>query len=237
MGPEHRPCTENFLVPLQGCPYFLFSSVPSLLPRQPAWTYLESEDSVSEMAELDAGIDFLTARGGFMNPAVVLRVRAEGNGFRQLAASVHPAPGRPAVLIATVDPEIREGLANLLEITSVNAIWVSSVEDVKALVARERIVACLCGFWLQDGTYREVVQHLRRERINVPAIIVSAPACPQEYRDILAAMNLGALDFLPYPYQLSDFERMLGSVIAANSRWKHEQSSGNGHDLRERGAA
>ena len=141
------------------------------------------------------------------------------------------------MLIATIDTEIREALADLLEMASINAIWVGSVEDVKALVARERIVACLCGFWLQDGTYREVIRHLWRERIDVPAVIVSAPSCPQEYRDYLAAMNLGALDFLSYPYQKRDFERMLESAMAGHSHIKRRQDSTNGHDFRERGAA
>jgi DNA-binding NtrC family response regulator len=141
------------------------------------------------------------------------------------------------VLIATIDTEIRQALADLLEIASINAIWVGSVEDVKTLVARERIAACLCGFWLQDGTYREVIRHLRRERIDIPAIIVSAPACPQEYRDYLAAMNLGALDFLSYPYQKPDFERMLESAIAGHSCSIPRQNFENDHDFRERGAA
>jgi DNA-binding NtrC family response regulator len=141
------------------------------------------------------------------------------------------------VLIATIDTAIREALADLLEIASINAIWVGSVEDVKTLIARKGIVACLCGFWLQDGTYREVIRHLRRERLDIPAIIVSAPSCPEEYRDYLAAMNLGALDFLSYPYQKSEFERMLESAIAAHSRSGRQEVPDNGFDFRERGAA
>jgi DNA-binding NtrC family response regulator len=172
-----------------------------------------------------------------MNPAVVLRERAGNNSIRKSATNIPQTPGRPTVLVATVDPEIREGLIDLLEMASINAIWVGSVEDVKTLAAKERIVACLCGFWLQDGTYREVIRHLRRERMDIPAIIVSTPACPQEYGNYLAAMNLGALDFLCYPYQQSDFERMLESAIAAHSRSARQKAPANDCDFRERGAA
>jgi DNA-binding NtrC family response regulator len=172
-----------------------------------------------------------------MNPAVVLKERVESNFMRKSVAGIHRTPGRPTVLIATIDTEIREALADLLEMACLNAIWVRSVEDVKTLVARGGIAACLCGFWLQDGTYREVIRHLRRERMDIPAIIVSAPSCPQEYRDYLAAMNLGALDFLCYPYQKSDFERMLESAITAHSRSIRPQDSENDFDFRERGAA
>jgi DNA-binding NtrC family response regulator len=172
-----------------------------------------------------------------MNPAVELRERVERYFTRKSVTSTKRTPGRPTVLIATIDTEIRESLADLLEIASINTIWVGRVEDVKTLVARERIAACLCGFWLQDGTYREVIRHLRRERLDIPAIIVSAPACPQEFRDNLAAMNLGALDFLSYPYQKSDLERMLNSAFAAHSSSTLQQDSENDLDFRERGAA
>ena len=172
-----------------------------------------------------------------MNPAAVLRERVESNFIRKSAARFRGIPGRPLVLIATIDPEIQEGLAELLEVASVDAIWVGSVGDFKTLIARERIVACLCGFWLQDGTYREVIRHLRRERLEVPAIIVSAPNCPPKYRDYLAAMNLGALDFLSFPYQQSDFERMLESAIVRHSCSERPQVSGNEDDLRHRGSA
>jgi DNA-binding NtrC family response regulator len=172
-----------------------------------------------------------------MNPAIVLTGQVTNNLTRKSASNLRPSPNRPTVLIATVDPEIQDGLAGLLEAACINAIWVGSVEDLKIVVAKERIVACLCGFWLQDGTYREVIRHLRRERLDIPAIIVSAPACPHEYRDYLAAMNLGVLDFLCHPYQQSDFERMLESAISANSRSMSPQIPEKDQDYRERGAA
>jgi FixJ family two-component response regulator len=85
--------------------------------------------------------------------------------------------------------------------------------------------------------YMEVIRHLRRERLDIPTIIVSAPAYPNKYRDYIAAINLGAIDFLCYPYQQSDFERILDSAIAAHSRSTHPRVSESEYDLDERGAA
>ena len=118
------------------------------------------------------------------------------------------------VLVATSDPAIRSGLSDLFSGFPVNAIWSAGVEAAKSKLAKERIAACFCGFWLQDGTYRELVRHIRRERAEIPVIIVSAPACPDEYRDYLAAMNIGALDFLCHPYRKSELERMLSMSLA-----------------------
>ena len=172
-----------------------------------------------------------------MSPTAVLKERASGSFRRKSITAIQRTPGRPTVLIATIDPEIQESLAQLLERTSINAIWVGSVEDVKTVIAKENVAACLCGFWLQDGTYREVIRHIRRERMEIPAVIVSSPTCPQEFRDYLAAMNLGALHFLCYPYQRSDFDKILAPAMAAHARTVPSRNSGDDLDLRERGAA
>ena len=100
---------------------------------------------------------------------------------------------------------------------SFNTIWAQGVEVAKRLLAQERISACLCGLWLQDGTYREIVRHIRRGKTELPVIIVSAPSCPSEYRDYLSALNIGALDFLDYPYQKSKLERMLWLAMGDGS--------------------
>jgi DNA-binding NtrC family response regulator len=89
-------------------------------------------------------------------------------------------------------------------------MWVKGVEAAKSMLRKERVVACLCGFWLQDGTYRELVRYIRREKMELPVILVSEPDCPREYRDYLAAINIGTLDFLCHPYRKSDLEGMLG---------------------------
>lgn len=135
---------------------------------------------------------------------------------------------RPTILVATTDQEIRNGLAEVLEEFSLDAIWLQGVEAAKNLLAKQRVSACLCGFWLQDGTYRELVRHIRRERAEIPIIIVSAPACPDQYRDYLAGINV---DFLSHPYRKSDLERMLKSAIGRNRQSTRQQSSAISSDL------
>jgi DNA-binding NtrC family response regulator len=144
-----------------------------------------------------------------MNPAVTLKERVEGILSSRSKTHLLEPLENPTVLVATTDPAIRAGLTELLQGFSVNTIWLQGVEAAKKILARQKVTACLCGFWLQDGTYRELVRHIRRERIEIPVIIASAPAWPNEYREYLGAMNFGALDFLCFPYQKKDLERML----------------------------
>jgi two-component system, OmpR family, response regulator QseB len=166
-----------------------------------------------------------------MNTPVPLTDRPERIPAQRSEIDVEQISSRPMVLVATIDPEIRIGLTELFQGFSLDAIWLRGVEAAKNALSKEKIAACLCGFWLQDGTYRELVRHIRRQRMDMPVIIVSAPACPQEYGEYLTAMNLGALDFLCHPYQKSELERMLWLATGEKGRSMNQQTSMLGPDL------
>jgi DNA-binding NtrC family response regulator len=175
--------------------------------------------------------------GVYMNPVLVLNERTENISRHKVTQTDYRSYESQTVLIATIDQDIRTALAELLENVEIKAIWVSSVKEVKAHISKQQISACFCDLWLQDGTYREIIRHLRRERIDIPTIIVSAPTCPQEFRDYLAAMNLGALDVLSYPYEQSDFERILEFAIPSRSTSDRQQAMEEASSLEVRGAA
>jgi DNA-binding NtrC family response regulator len=118
-----------------------------------------------------------------------------------------------SVLIAAVDPDIRREMLELLENYPVNVLWAKGVEEVRGMLSRERIAACFCGFWLVDGTFRDVVRHLRSQPVEIPAIIVCAPECPHEYTDYLAALKIRAFDFICHPYRKSDVNKILLPAI------------------------
>jgi len=117
------------------------------------------------------------------------------------------------VLIATNDPEIHRNMSDLLAPFSVKTVWAKGMQEVKYALAHEKISVCFCDFWLLDGTYRDVVRHLRLRRAEIPAVIVCAPSCPHDYRDYLAALNLSAFEFICHPYQKSDIDRILNSAV------------------------
>jgi DNA-binding NtrC family response regulator len=122
------------------------------------------------------------------------------------------------VLVATNDPEIQRDMCELLEPFPVKILWARGVEEVKKALSRENVSLCLCGFWLLDGTYRDVVRYLRLQRAEVPAVIVCSPSCPNDYRDYLAALNISAFDFICHPYRMSDMERILRSAAGVPLR-------------------
>jgi DNA-binding NtrC family response regulator len=112
-----------------------------------------------------------------------------------------------------VDPDIRASMSVLLKNYNVKAVSVTGLEELRLVLARENVSACFCGFWLVDGTYRDVVRQLRRQPVEIPVIVVCAPECSQEYRDYLAALNMRAFDYICHPYRKADLERILHSAI------------------------
>jgi DNA-binding NtrC family response regulator len=122
------------------------------------------------------------------------------------------------VLLATNDPEIHGNMSELLAPFSVKTVWAKGVEEVKYVLGREKVSVCFCGFWLLDGTYRDVLRHLRLQRAEIPVVIVCAPSCPHDYREYLAALNISAFDFICHPYRKSDVERVLNSAMNAPLR-------------------
>jgi hypothetical protein len=140
------------------------------------------------------------------NPSRVLHFDSDG--------SFQPVAAPPAVLVATVDPIIQASMKDLLQMYPLQTLWAKNVSEVRALVAKENIAVCFCAFWLVDGTYRDVVRLLKRQPVEIPAIIVCEPACPNEYRDYLASLSIRAFDFICYPYRKTDLQRILQATFS-----------------------
>jgi DNA-binding NtrC family response regulator len=140
------------------------------------------------------------------NPATILH-RESATQFQRVAS-------QPIVLVATVDPVIRDSMRDLLQMYPLRTFWAKGVGEVRALLAKENVAACFCGFWLVDGTYRDVVRLLKRRPVEIPAVIVCEPACSNEYRDYLAALNIRAFDFICHPYRKTDLDRILQATLS-----------------------
>lgn len=119
----------------------------------------------------------------------------------------------PTVVIASNDPEVRRSLSQILTDCGLAVEFVAGFTETREFFSRENIAACLCGFALEDGTYRDVVKFYRHQSPEVPVIIASTPECCNEYDEYLASMNVGAFDFLCYPYQRTEVQRILRIAI------------------------
>jgi DNA-binding NtrC family response regulator len=149
----------------------------------------------------------------------------EASKFQIPSSRAHEIPDAPTVLVAALDWQVRSGLSAVLGSFTINTEWVSSVAEATRILEANDVSACLCGYWLEDGTFKDLARHIRRSTAKIPMIAVSAPACRNEYRDYLAAMNIGAFEFLCHPYQKSDLDRVLRQAVTAHARqnWQRRQ--------------
>jgi|GEM_PF-1313679 len=129
-----------------------------------------------------------------------------------------PESESPLILVATADSSLRESLKEVPLGELARVEYVSGARQAIERLQTGCVAACLCGFRLEDGTFREVVKEAKRQEIEVPIIIVSTPHCPNEYREYLAAMNAGAFDFLCHPYQKREVHRILDLAFASRRR-------------------
>ncbi|HEY6905721.1 MAG TPA: hypothetical protein VI216_15555 [Candidatus Acidoferrales bacterium] len=157
------------------------------------------------------------------------------SGVRDLSTSITigSTGAEATILLATVDPDVRASMSGLLDSYKVKAVSVTTLEELRLALTRETISACFCGFWLVDGTYRDVVRQLRRQPTEIPVIVVCAPGCSEEYRDYLAALNIRAFDYICYPYRKADLERILHSTVSVRrvsmaSKDAHPKTIGSG---------
>ena len=145
-------------------------------------------------------------------------------GTESVLSRLHVAPRVPVpkapstVVIVTNDLKMRTVLAETLIGRGTEIQCVDGVRAAHELFVGAEVTACLCGFGLEDGTYKELVKLARRQSPEIPVIIVSTPSCSSEYSEYLAAMNAGAFDFLCYPYQTREVERILRLAMSFSSR-------------------
>ena len=88
-----------------------------------------------------------------------------GSWFEPAASSRPPAlartnfPTRPR-LVAALDWQVRSGLSAVLPSFAINAEWVASIAEAAKVLAAKDVSACLCGYWLEDGTFKDLARHI-----------------------------------------------------------------------------
>src|SRR5580658_3307777 len=121
------------------------------------------------------------------------------NAFR---ADPFSDPARPlTVVVVSSDPAIRRAMAEALQMCCLKPVLADGLAELRSMPLEDRVVACLCGFSVADGTIREIAGHLKNQPVGIPMIIVSAPEPVSEYGEFLDSLRVGAFDFICQPYR------------------------------------
>lgn len=119
-------------------------------------------------------------------------------GTQVLVVSTHPQHCKPLVLA-------------LDKLNVKTAVAFSAAQAIEILTTSDIPVVCTCAE-LPDGDYRLLLKAIRRGG-GKSRLLVMTPKddCP----DYLDAMRRGVYDFLLFPFQSSEVERIIGNALHA----------------------
>lgn len=142
---------------------------------------------------------------------------------------------RTPVLVIDDDPSLREALTVLLE-DDFRVATVATGAEGLALLAQEVIPLVLLDLRLPGMPGLEVLQHIKAQAPNTAVMILSAL---QDVTTVVDAMQYGATDFLPKPYDNDDLRNRLhlalttasqqGNQLRQPPRWRWQPQVMLGH--------
>lgn len=114
------------------------------------------------------------------------------------------------VLLASSGDECSKALARLLAQCGLETLSCSTLRELQAVLAEQRIDLIFCGTQLNDSSFREVLRAVKFAQSPLPVVIFSRVGEPEEY---LEAMRLGAFDFIAPPYRCSELDWIISNAV------------------------
>ena len=110
------------------------------------------------------------------------------------------------VLIVSSDLESRRALLTILGDQGIDAMYAASLDECRAILARQNVGLAFCDSSFADGDYREF---LRLARSRNPKLRVVVTSCQSEWDEYLQAVRMGAFDVIASPCRPTDVEWMV----------------------------
>jgi DNA-binding NtrC family response regulator len=126
------------------------------------------------------------------------------------------------ILIACASAEYKEALAEILKAWSLETTMVSTPDEIKALLPQAPALV-ICEDQLAQGTYREVLEALYAAKSTARLLVLI-----HDEANYSEAMQLGAFDAIPVPFQRSDAQwAVIRALRAKAPRNARSHSSGS----------
>jgi DNA-binding NtrC family response regulator len=140
---------------------------------------------------------------------------------------------RRTVLVVNDEPGMRAGLAAVLSRGGFGVELASTAEDGLGRLEQDGINLLVTDLRLPGMGGLALVQAARRARTEIPIVIITADGTVE---DAVAAMKLGAFDFLTKPFSETDVLEIAGRALAAAGpaaprlpveRWRAHEADSN----------
>ena len=114
---------------------------------------------------------------------------------------MNPARDRETILVVEDDPSISKGLKMNLEVEGYNVLLAEDGEKGLTLAYESQPDLILLDVMLPKMNGYELCKEIRRRKIDVPILILSAKSAEI---DRIMGLDLGADDYIPKPFGLRE---------------------------------
>jgi CheY-like chemotaxis protein len=117
------------------------------------------------------------------------------------------------VLIINDQPKLTRSMAFLLEVAGLHTLTASSTEEITQVLAQQTpdLILCDVDMTVMDGYTALRRIHADRRYHNIPFIVMSES---YELHDLMYALDLGAAEYLPKPFDTYDLIDAIRDALA-----------------------
>ena len=125
------------------------------------------------------------------------------------------------VVIASSDMENRNAIRAILAEDGLNTICASTVKETQEALANTPVSIVICDRQLPDGSFKDLLHLAKKER---PEVFVVVTSRTDDWKENVAAKQLGVFEVIPSPCQRSNVE---WAVITALRAWRQRAALPN----------
>lgn len=128
---------------------------------------------------------------------------------------------KPLVYVVDDEPRVREALAATREWTDLEVICFGSAAEFLEHFNPDRLGCLVVDLRIQGAAGQNLLEVLREQGVNLPAIVVSGRA---DVSAAVRAMKAGAIDFLEKPYSIDALRHSVERAVAVCRRQRSEHA-------------
>jgi DNA-binding response OmpR family regulator len=120
------------------------------------------------------------------------------------------------VSIASSEIENRNAIRAILAEDGLNTIYATTVKETQETLANTPVSIVICDRQLRDGSFKELLHLAKKER---PEVLVVVTSRTDDWKENVAAKQVGAFEVIPSPCQRSNLEWAVITALRAWRQW------------------